>query len=85
MSTHMKETLKKYLSSQLFWIQLCAIGIWVLVLQNIFGREDGSQRVYVDGGRIEAEVSGSVDANVSGSVDVDNTVDVNVRNTVMTW
>lgn len=71
--------------SQLFWIQVCAIGIWLLVIQNYFGGEDTAQRVYVVGGSIDAEVSGYVDANVSGSVDVDNTVSVEVENTVRTW
>lgn len=71
--------------SQLFWIQICAVGIWLLVIQNFFGREDTAQRVYVVGGNIDAEVSGHVDANVSGSVDIDNTVSVEVENTVRTW
>lgn len=58
-------------SSQLFWIQVCAVGIWLLVIQNFFGRDDNAQRVYVTGGNIEAQVS--------GSVDVDNTVDINIE------
>lgn len=75
----------KLFNSQLFWIQVCAVGIWLLVIQNFFGGEDTAQRVYVVGGNIDAEVSGYVDANVSGSVDVDNTVSVEVENTVRTW
>lgn len=63
--------------SQLFWIQVCAVGIWLLVIQNYFGGEDTAQRVYV--------VGGNIDANVNGSVDVDNTVSVEVENRVRTW
>lgn len=81
----MKDRAKKLFRSQLFWIQVCAVGIWLLVIQNYFGSEDTAQRVYVVGGNIDANVSGYVDANVSGSVDVDNTVPVRVTNTVMTW
>lgn len=57
--------------SQLFWIQVCAIGIWLLVIQNFFGGEDTAQRVYVVGGNISADVN--------GSVDVSNTVDINIE------
>ena len=75
--------------AQLFWIQVCAVGIWLLVIQNFFGGEDTAQRVYVVGGNIDANVSGSVDVDntvdIVGSVDVDNTVPVRVTNTVMTW
>lgn len=66
-----KENAKIIFNSQLFWIRVCAIGIWLLVIQNYFGGEDTAQRVYV--------VGGQVDANVSGSVDVDNIVDINVE------
>lgn len=82
-----KESANRLLHSQLFWIKVCAIGIWLLVIQNFFG----VRRVYVVGGRIDADVTGKVDvtgevdANVSGSVDVDNTVSVEVENTVRTW
>lgn len=62
--------LKQLFHSQLFWIQVCAVGIWLLVIQNYFGSEDTAQRVYV--------VGGDIDANVSGRVGVVNTVDVNV-------
>lgn len=46
-----------------------AIGIWMIVLQNfnVFGNR---QDVYVQGGNI--------DADVSGSVSVDNTVSVSI-------
>lgn len=75
--------------SQLFWIQVCAIGIWLLVIQNFLGGEDTAQRVYVVGGNIDADIRGSVDIDntveVVGSVDVDNTVPVRVTNPVMTW
>lgn len=70
--------------SQLFWIQICAIGIWLLVIQSYFWGKDTAQRVYVVGGSIDA-VNGTVDAYVSGSVDVDNTVSVEVENIVKTW
>lgn len=82
---NLKLKLQKLLHSQLFWLQVCAVGIWLLVIQNYFGGENSAQRVYVVGGNIDADVSGYVDANVSGSVDVDNTVSVEVENTVRTW
>lgn len=84
-----KENCSKLLHSQLFWVQVCAVGIWLLVIQNFFGGENTAQRVYVVGGNIDANVSGSVDVDntvdIVGSVDVDNTVPVIVTNTVMTW
>lgn len=84
-----KENANKLVHSQLFWIQVCVVGIWLLVIQNYFGGEDTAQRVYVVGGNIDADVRGSVDVDntveVVGSVDVDNTVPVRVTNTVMTW
>ncbi len=66
-----KENAIKLFHSQLFWIQVCAIGIWLLVIQNYFGGEDTAQRVYV--------VGGNIDAKVRGSVDIDNTVDINIE------
>lgn len=72
-----KENVSNLFISQLFWIRVCAVGIWLLVVQNYFGGEDTVQRVYV--------VGGQVDADVTGSVDVDNTVSVEVENTVKTW
>ena len=80
-----KDNAIRLFQSQLFWLQVCAIGIWLLVFQNYFGDKNTAQRVYVVGGYIDADVTGSVDANVSGSVDVDNTVSVEVENTVRTW
>lgn len=80
-----KEKLSKLFNSQLFWLQVCAIGIWVLVIQNYFGREDGAQSVYVVGGNIDADVRGSVDVDNTVSVEVENTVPVEVENTVRTW
>lgn len=59
------------------------IGIWVIALQNagiipkVVGTENGTQTVYVTGGRIDADVNGTVD--VMGRVSVDNTVDVNIH------
>lgn len=72
-SNRIKGNAKKIFNSQLFWIRLCAIVIWLLVIQNYFGGENTAQRVYVVGGQVDAAVTGTVDANVSGSVDVDNT------------
>jgi hypothetical protein len=49
-------------------------GIWLLVLQNagiIPKLVETEQRVYVQGG--------SMDAEVTGSVTVDNTVDINIE------
>lgn len=83
--SNIKKKLSQLFNSQLFWIQVCAIGIWLLVIQNYFGREDDAQSVYVVGGSIDADVRGAVDAYVSGSVDIDNTVSVEVENTVRTW
>ena len=40
-----KENATKMFCSQLFWIQVCAVGIWLLVIQNYFGDEDTAQRV----------------------------------------
>lgn len=84
-----KNKTQQLFHSRLFWIQVCAVGIWLLVFQNYFGSEDTAQRVYVVGGNIDANVSGSVDVDntvdVVGTVDVDNTVPVRVTNTVMTW
>lgn len=58
----------KLFSSQLFWIQVSAVGIWLLVFQNYFGVEDTSdgnaQRVYVVGGDISADVGNTVDINI---------------------
>lgn len=86
---NLKQKLQKLFHSQLFWIQVCAVGIWLLVIQNYFVGEDTAQRVYVVGGNIDADVRGSVDVDntveVVGSVYVDNTVPVRVTNTVMTW
>lgn len=75
----LKQKFQKLLHSQLFWLQACAVGIWLLVIQNYFGGENSAQKVYVVGGNIDADVSGYVDANVS------NTVSVEVENTVRTW
>lgn len=54
-----------------YWLIIGSIGIWVLVLQNfgIFGVK--SQKVYVTGG--------DIDADVRGYVSVDNTVGVNIE------
>lgn len=65
-----------------YWLIIGSIGVWILVLQNfgVFGEK--SQRVYVTGGDIDADVRGSVGVNgsvrVNGSVSIDNTVDVNL-------
>lgn len=69
-----KNRIQQLFHSLLFWIQVCAAGIWIIVIQNFVGRDETAKCVYV--------VGGTLDANVSGSVEVDNTVDVNVDNTV---
>ena len=79
------EKAKTLFNSKIFWLQVIGIGVWILVIQNTFGGEEGAKRVYVVGGDIDANVHGYVDANVSGSVDIDNTVSVEVENTVSTY
>jgi hypothetical protein len=54
--TNIKRKLSQLFNSQLFWLQVCAIGIWLLVIQNYFGREEGAQSVYVTGGSIDVNV-----------------------------
>lgn len=66
-----RENANNLLHTQLFWIQACALGIWLLVIQNFFVGEDTAQLVYVVGGNISADVN--------GSVDVCNTVDINIE------
>ena len=75
-----KERAIKLFHSKLFWIQVCAVGIWLLVIQNYFGCVDNVQRVYVVGGYID-------DVDHTVSVEVDNIVPVEVENTVSveTW
>lgn len=63
-----KGNANKMFRSQLFWLQACAVGIWLLVFQNYFGGEDSvdgnAQRVYVVGGNISADVGNTVDINI---------------------
>jgi hypothetical protein len=57
-------------------------GIWLLVLQNagiIPKLVETEQRVYVQGGSIDAEVTGSVTVDNTVDVTVDNTVDINIE------
>lgn len=54
---------------------IIAIGIWAIVLQNA-GIISTKKNVYVEGGNLNARVSGNVD--VSGNVNVDNTVSVSI-------
>lgn len=61
---NIKDKLSKLYRSQLFWIQVCAVGIWLLVIQNYFGNEDTAQRVYVVGGNIDANLNSTVDVNI---------------------
>lgn len=70
----------KLFFSQLVWLQLCAVGVWILVFQDSCNRHDGAQRVIVDEGYIK--VYGEVDVDNTVDVNVENTVDVNVENTV---
>ncbi len=72
--SNLKQELVYLYNSKLFWLQVCAIGIWMLVIQNYFGREEGALKVYV--------VDGNIDADVDGSVEVVNTVPVEVENIV---
>ena len=70
------------MTSTNYWIIIAAIGIWLIALQNfgVFGKK--SQKVYVVGGYIDANVTGYVDIENTVDVNVENTVDVNVENTV---
>ena len=61
---YIKDKLLELFRSQLFWIQVCAVGIWLLVIQNYFGNEDIVQRVYVVGGNIDANLNSTVDVNI---------------------
>lgn len=76
------ETKSKNISLKVILISIGA-GIWTLVLQNagiipkLVGTENGTQTVYVKGGKIDADINGTVD--VRGSVDINNTVDVNIH------
>ena len=73
----------KLITSQLFWLQVCAVGIWVIAIQGFIHKDSKAQKVYVVGGSIDADVTGSVNVDntvdVSGSVSVDNTVDINIE------
>ena len=60
--SRIKENATKMFCSQLFWIQVCAVGIWLLVIQNYFGDEDTAQRVYVVGGYIDNTVDVNIEA-----------------------
>jgi hypothetical protein len=62
----------KLLHSQLFWIQLCAIGIFVIAIHD-FTRNN---YVYVVGGELDANVNGVVETRV------DDIVDVNLEETL---
>lgn len=80
--------LKHLNNSVTFWVRLATIGIWLIAFHMFFmtEQEDGVQRVYVDGGDIDADVSGTVSVdNVYSTVpvEVENTVDV--RGSVYTW
>lgn len=88
--------IKSLFYSKLFWLQLCTLGIWLLVFQSYFGRDEMAQRVYVVGGEMETHSyvsGGSIDtyvnggyirAQVEGNVSVDNTVPVKIQNVVTT-
>lgn len=52
-----------------------ALGIWVIVFQ-LAGVLPSTQKVYVVGGEVAADIKNPV--NVSGSVNVDNTIDINL-------
>ena len=59
--------ISKLFNSKLFWLQVCAVGIWLMVIQGFIHEDSGAQKVY---------------AQVSGSVDVTNTVDVNLEEVI---
>lgn len=52
------------ISSQLFWIIVCAVGIWVIAIQGFIHEDGGAQKVYVVGGDIDAKIDNTVDINV---------------------
>jgi hypothetical protein len=54
---------------------IIALGIWVLIIQNVIIHNN--QIVYVRGGNIDASIENTVD--VKGSVDVYNTVSVSIE------
>ena len=64
---------RKVYSDRQLWLIILAVGVWMIVLQNIgvFSKSSGAQSVYV--------VGGDIDAQIRGSVDVDNTVPVYVK------
>ena len=56
--------ISKLFNSKLFWLQVCAVGIWIMVIQGFIHEDSGAQKVYVVGGNLDAQVSGSVDVNL---------------------
>lgn len=58
--------ISKLFNSKLFWLQMCAVGIWIMVIQGFINEDSGAQKVYV----------------VGGNVDVTNTVDVNLEEVI---
>ena len=69
------ETKSKNLSFKIILI-IIGVGIWAIVLQNA-GIIPTKQKVHVQGGFIDANVSGSVDIN--NTVDVSGYMDVNIE------
>ena len=66
--------ISKLFNSKLFWLQVCAVGRCIMVIQGFIHEDSGAQKVYV--------VGGNLDAQVLGSVDVTNTVDVNLEEVI---
>lgn len=69
---------KQLVASTKFWIVICALGIWMIVFQNfgLFGKR--SQKVYVTGGYVTADVNGSVEVT-NDNLSVTGDVDVNIE------
>lgn len=59
-------------------LSFIALGIWIMVLQNIGVIPVSQKRVWITNSEID--VRGSVD--IDGGVEINNTVDVNIENTV---
>ena len=68
---------RRLYSDKQLWIVILTIGVWIIALQNfgLFSESSGAQRVYVEGGEIDARVRGCVD--VENTVEVEGSVWVN--------
>ena len=80
--------IKKVYSSPLFWIRLGVLGVWLIAVQLYFMSQQEVEciPVYVQGGYVDADVSGHVtvdDVDATIPVEVENSV--HVYGTVSTW